>query len=245
MTTTPAPGPPEAAFPGSSSTPGWPHELTPVGTTADTHIRRLQRGYRDDRADAVATLARIRRGAGRPAGTVPDLWGLTGMEHLLETSPPGLIEEAADEALHIAVTLWGLHQQAHRDADMHVRGVGLGAAVRKMMPDDESGEPIRKRFVRAAAAHSTGTLAERLRELVLLLRKEALPLDYGLLADQLYRWQRPGGRSRIHREWGRDFHRAAARRADVAKGPAPRPPRSTTATAPTTSTTSTTDRDIP
>lgn len=171
------------------------------------HIVRLQAGYRNDRPDAVAALARIRRGAGRPANTLPDLWGLTGTERLFGY---GLDEKEitrAENAVHIAVTLWALHQQSRRDANMHVSdGPQFGSAVRKLMPGAEIDEAIRKRFVRAGTATSLDVLSQRLRDLVLLLRQAALPLDYGLLADQLYQWQEPGGQTLVHRAWGRSFH---------------------------------------
>lgn len=182
-----------------------------VGATADARIRTLQYGYREDRPGAVSATARIRRGAGRSAGTIPDLWGMTGMELLDEKTLRSLDLARADEALHIAVTLWALHQQAHRDANMHVPGPGFGAAVHHLFGDAQDNEPIRKRFVRAGNAQNVDALAARLRELVVLMRREAIPLDYGLLAYQLYQWQRPESRNAVRRAWGRDFHIAAAR----------------------------------
>ncbi|MGW7753642.1 type I-E CRISPR-associated protein Cse2/CasB [Streptomyces violaceusniger] len=180
-----------------------------VGTTVAAHIHRLQHGYRQDRPDAVGALARIRRGAGKPAETMPDLWGLTGAEQLYASVADWSETRTrqAEDAIHIAVTLWALHQQSHRAVDMHVTGgPELGSAVRRLMPDGEMDEPIRKRFVRAGAASSVEALAQRLRELVVLLRRETVPLDYGLLADQLFQWQQPNGRTDIHRAWGRSFH---------------------------------------
>jgi CRISPR system Cascade subunit CasB len=211
----------------------------PVAVAADRCIRRLQRGYRDDRPSAVSTLARLRRGAGRPAHAVQDLWGLTGTSELAEALAD-LPEEdrkrfdhgRAEEALHLAVTLWALHQQSHRDTDMHRAGRGLGQAVRVLMIpstakpegaletrrgvdggttkiEPELNEPLRRRFVRVGTASSLDALAQRLREIVLLLRRDGIALDYGLLADQLYRWQHPALAAQVRRDWGRDFHLAA------------------------------------
>ncbi|TDC73915.1 type I-E CRISPR-associated protein Cse2/CasB [Streptomyces hainanensis] len=223
MTTSESPAPPP---------PATVRDL--LRATVDQHVRRLQRGYRNDEATAVATLARLRRGVGRPALTVPDLLGLTGMERLIEgvdelpdDERRRLNPEHAEEALHLAVTLWALHQQSHRDGGMHLHGRGLGAAVRALMRnasgggDTELDEPLRRRFVRVSTAASPDDLARRLREIVLLLRRDSVPLDYGLLAEQLYRWQTPATRADVHRAWGRDFHLAGAR---GAKGPAPAGP---------------------
>jgi CRISPR system Cascade subunit CasB len=193
--------------------------LGPVGGSATRHIAQLQRGYREDRPDAVAALARIRRGAGRSPGEVPDLWGLTGTE-LLYAAAPGWGESTrmvrAENAMHVAVTLWALHQQSHREAGMHqAGGPELGGAVRRLMPDGDIDEPIRKRFVRAATASSLDVLAQRLREIVVLLRVNAVPLDYGVLAEQLFQWQQPGGPAQVHRAWGRSFHSYRPKPADI------------------------------
>jgi CRISPR system Cascade subunit CasB len=131
--------------------------------------------------------------------------------------------DRAEEALNLAVTLWALHQQSQHGQGMHQlpwfskgnheRRQGLGTAVRELMRatsgSTEVDEPLRKRFVRVAGATSLEAFAQRLRDIVLLLRREAIPLDYGLLADQIYRWQSPAGRTDVHREWGRDFHVSA------------------------------------
>lgn len=220
-----------------SQSPAW-QRRGPVGAAADRHIRKLQRGYRADSPVAVGTLARLRRGVGRPALDLADLWGLTGSEELLDPPPNDAPAEEqqfvdldrAELALHVAVTLWALHQQSHREMDMHVARHGLGRAVRELMRQkavsqsdststgkagtasgDEINEPLRKRFVRVSTANSVDALAARLREVVLLLRAGGIPLDYGLLADQLYAWQQPSSRAHVHRAWGRDFHLAAPR----------------------------------
>ncbi|UCM89733.1 type I-E CRISPR-associated protein Cse2/CasB [Streptomyces marincola] len=223
------------------SPPSWRH--SPLRTAAARHIRGLYAGYRDDRPQAVATLARLRRGLGQPLHAQPDLWGLIGFDsyqqELREAPPPSetmywakaATLDRAETALHLTLTLWALHQQSHRETPVHVGGWSLGRSVRHLMrtktagkgadlagtdgtgttsrkADVEIDEPLRKRFVRIAAATSLDVMAQRLRELVLLLRTAGLPLDYGLLADQLLRWQEPDGPAEVHRFWGRDFHLA-------------------------------------
>lgn len=234
-TTEPAPAPAPA--------PERP-SLGPVGTAADLYIRPLQKAYRDDLSYAVAALARLRRGAGKPANAVPDLWGQTGTEQLAAElgrraadEPAHLDFDRAEEALHLAVTLWALHQQSHREHNMHATGHGLGRAVRDLMRAVSPGsaatgsgastvqdldEPIRRRFVRTGNANTLDTLAVRCREITQLLRAHGIPLDYGLLADQLYQWQDVTRRADVRRAWGRDFHLAATRRKPDAD-PAPEP----------------------
>ncbi|MEV5396269.1 type I-E CRISPR-associated protein Cse2/CasB [Streptomyces cellulosae] len=186
-----------------------------VAELAATHIGPWQEGYLNDRPQAVAALARLRRGAGREAGETPDLWNLidTGALHTSEAGTRALGEQElgrAENALHAALTLWAFHQQS-RGTPMHrrhtrERPTGLGAAVRRLMPADGVDEPARKRLVRAGTAPDLVSLTQRLRDIVALLRREDIPLDYALLAGQLYCWQWPDGPAAVRRRWGRSFH---------------------------------------
>ncbi|MFD4415648.1 type I-E CRISPR-associated protein Cse2/CasB [Streptomyces sp. NPDC058476] len=186
-----------------------------VAELAAAHITAWQRGYLGDRAPDVAALARLRRGAGRDPADMPDLWSLvdTGRLHTPAVRARPLSEEElvrAENALYTALTLWALHQQS-RSLPMHsptgrTQPRGLGAAVRRLMPPDGIDESVRKRLVRAGTAPDLTTLAQRLRDLVVLLRRADIPLDYGLLAGQLYAWQWPGAAGDVRREWGRSFH---------------------------------------
>ncbi|CAL9573646.1 type I-E CRISPR-associated protein Cse2/CasB [Streptomyces sp. enrichment culture] len=178
-------------------------------------ITDWQRGYLADRPQAVAALARLRRGAGREAGELPDLWSLIDLGPLHDPQDGvrrlGELElERAENAVHAALTLWAFHQQSRGDG-MHrrhsdERPTGLGAAVRRLMPTDGVDEPVRKRLVRAGTAPDLVTLTRRLRDLVSLLRRDNIPLDYGLLAAQLYTWQWPDGPTAVRGAWGRSFH---------------------------------------
>ncbi|GHG50674.1 type I-E CRISPR-associated protein Cse2/CasB [Streptomyces griseocarneus] len=233
-------------------------ERRPLSLAEEAALRtvaRLQGGYRKDNPAAVAAVARLRREAGREPHVSPTSWGLDDLEALTELRSKQaekdgdtaryLVprarrayeqrEEREDRAVHLAVTLWALHQQSLRDEAMHVRGWSLGQAVRRLAqeknetpatgdePSDDDtrtgGKPgavenvsptIRKRFVRLGTSSDIDTLGRRLREMVLLLRNARIPLDYGLLADQLDRWQHEAHQADVRRAWGRDFHRPYA-----------------------------------
>ncbi|MER7758208.1 type I-E CRISPR-associated protein Cse2/CasB [Streptomyces sp. NPDC097619] len=176
-------------------------------------------------------------------------------------------EEREDVAVHLALTLWALHQQSIRDEGMCLPGWPLGRAVRRLAhgrtgttdlppsavaaeaaapsparveeahevpapseePVEEARRTIRKRFVRVAASTDVEVLAGRLREVVLLLRAARIPLDYGLLADQLVIWQDENRRDEVTRAWGKEFHRTYrpyVRDADGEEEAAPDPERS-------------------
>lgn len=188
-----------------------------VADLAAALIGSWQEGYLKDRSHAVGALARLRRGAGREAGEMPDLWSLIDTDPLHTTAagarPLGEQElVCAENALHAALTLWAFHQQS-RGVPMHRRHTrerpgGLGAAVRRLMPADGTDAPVRKRLVRAGTAPDLTTLTQRLRDIAALLRSATtpIPLDYALLAGQLYRWQWPDGPADVRRQWGRSFH---------------------------------------
>ncbi|MFJ2060635.1 type I-E CRISPR-associated protein Cse2/CasB [Streptomyces sp. NPDC087908] len=232
-----------------------------VAQVAHQKIGGWQHGYLNDEAKAVAALARLRRGAGRPAGQVPDLWDLIDTQLLHDVRREGRpLSEGelgrAEDALHVAVTLWALHQQS-RGTGMHQlhqreRPRGLGAAVHRLMPANDIDDSLRKRLVRAGNSPDLPSLAQRLRDLVTLLRREEVRLDYGLLAGQLYQWQWPGGADRVRAAWGRSFHawQDTARRIPPQGHPAADTPGQEPAghtapgpLGPTTGSTSSTDKD--
>ncbi|MFJ8754538.1 type I-E CRISPR-associated protein Cse2/CasB [Streptomyces sp. NPDC102441] len=195
-----------------------PEPLTPrkrVVELAARQLAGLQRGYLADQSREVAALARLRRGAGRKAGQLPDLWSLIdiGPLHVTPEGARPLSESdlvRAEDALHVTLTLWALHQQS-RPTGMHQPDrqnsrQGLGTGVRRMMKPGEINDSLHKRLVRAGTAPDLATLAQRLRDIVVLLRRDGIPLDYALLAGQLYTWERPGGADTVRREWGNSFH---------------------------------------
>ncbi|MBB1255661.1 type I-E CRISPR-associated protein Cse2/CasB [Streptomyces alkaliterrae] len=193
----------------SRTTPApWRREPGLVGRTVEAFLSPLQDAYLRDTPSAVARLAQLRRGAGKAPEEVPELYGLTGTEGLYAQGPfaDEKTEQRATVAVHTAVTLYALHQQSQRSRRMHRTGYELGAAVRMLMPSGEIDEPLRRRFVRVGTATSEAIRADRLRELVLLLRRQEVPLDYAFLADQLAQVQVPQLAPRVRQQWGRGFH---------------------------------------
>ncbi|GAA3490832.1 type I-E CRISPR-associated protein Cse2/CasB [Streptomyces cremeus] len=221
--------------------------LKAPGRAVDRCIGRLQAPYRQHASSAVAALARLRRGVGKAAHEAPESWGNDGLEELsairAELDSAGAEndasakfysaderrwsvrrEQAEERAVFLAITLWALHQQSIRDANMHGHDWGLGRSVRYLAQgrpaatsaevtavadegrEEELNEALRKRFVRIGTSTSFEMLGVRLREVVVLLRGARIPLDYARLADQLSDWQDPPRQAEIRRAWGRDFH---------------------------------------
>lgn len=203
-----------------------PADTQPAGRRARRHDRlgahvagvvaRLQSRALRDRADptAVGVLARLRRGVGRSPG-----FDYTLEEYL--AVPPDLIryappESPADEehAAHDAVTLYALHQQSQR-RPMYLRGNGLGVAVSRLVDASSGPEGVRRRFAALGTATTYTETIHHLRGLTMMLREQEIPVDYGLLADDLLTLRRPDGQRTVQAIWGREFYRARpARRPD-------------------------------
>lgn len=149
-------------------------------------------------------LAALRRGIGREAGTVSELWPY------YETVNPdrlGQRGEVSDRlaAEHIALSLYGLHQQSQVQP-MHMPGRGLGAAVRRLRSSGAfSADAIDRRFNAAATSSTQHELTLHLRSLVTLLRGQAVALDYTRLLGDIARWSWDDGRSSTRRRWGSDY----------------------------------------
>ncbi|CCH29291.1 type I-E CRISPR-associated protein Cse2/CasB [Actinosynnema sp. NPDC047251] len=197
-TTTPAKG---------SAQPRWA-DLGPVGDVVHSRVQQLQEGVLTNRSAAVAGLARLRRGVGKPAGTVHEVLQYTVSDRF---AGPDAGDEptAGEKAAHVALTLFALHQQSQRTR-MHQRGFGLGRSMRLLHPKEFEADvpPVLRRFQALGTSESPEELVHHLRGVVQLLRANGIPLDYGALADDLVQWQRRGGASRVRLRWGRDFYRA-------------------------------------
>ncbi|MER5981522.1 type I-E CRISPR-associated protein Cse2/CasB [Streptomyces sp. NPDC001787] len=150
-------------------------------------------------------LAVLRRGLGRPAGTVLEMFPYYTCP--VDDFAARLGEVSAQqEAEHIALALYGLHQQS-QDRPMHRDGVGLGRAVLELRRHDRtSDEAVDSRFQQAFSATSTSALQLRLRGLVTQLKDIKQPLDYNRLASDVHDWHRPESRSRVRRRWGLDYY---------------------------------------
>ncbi|MBW5424305.1 type I-E CRISPR-associated protein Cse2/CasB [Streptomyces sp. BG9H] len=250
--------------PRQSSGGGLPRpSLQAPGRATDRCIGRLQALYRQDNSSAVAALARLRRGVGKAVHEAPESWGNDGLEELSairaerDSVPVAEPEDgvsakyystdqrrwseqrelAEEKAVFLTITLWALHQQSIRDANMHAHDWGLGRSVRHLAQGrlgteashitlsdaeltEKLNEPLRKRFVRIGTSTSLEMLGTRLRTVVLLLRGARIPLDYARLADQLTAWQDIARQAEVRRTWGRDFHLSSRRSSRSEPGPA-------------------------
>lgn len=154
-----------------------------------------------------AELSQLRRGVGREPGSAPGMWPFyTRLTGAGEVTP-------ALHAEHVALTLFGMHQQS-ADRLMHRRGTSVGAAALELRRTGRySEDAVDRRMAASASASTLGSLAVHLRGLVQQLSVVRLTLDYDRLLDDLVRWQNPSGAGTVRRRWGGDFYAAAPRTA--------------------------------
>ena len=179
-------------------------------TRAGTAVERAIPGLTGESATAVGLRARLRRGVGRAAGSVPDLWEVTYWSK--DVSRPDL-PTYEEQAVHDAVCLFAMHQQGHgASSPMHRPGVTLGTAVQRLarvggLTEDEKlvSSPVYRRFTALGTASTMSELLTHLRGLVAQMRSEGIALDYALLADDLSLWNSAERRDGIVRTWGRHF----------------------------------------
>lgn len=149
-------------------------------------------------------LAALRRGIGREAGSVPELWRFYRTVNRDDLGARGLVSERF-AAEHVALSLYGLHQQSQAKP-MHKAGQSLGTAMRHLRNSGAfSADAVDRRFNAAATATTPQELALHLRSLITLLRGQQIPVDYTALIDDLARWSWDDSRSRTRRHWGNDY----------------------------------------
>ena len=162
-------------------------------------------------ASAMAARAQLRHGVGREVGAIPSIWMYT----------LGAVDTAwnckGEKAVHTALTLWARHQGSNA-APMHMVDAketprSFGSAVRALAEKGRGDKrpeetPVYRRLSSVVAAQTFGALSHHLRGIVDLLEAAEIPMDYGLLAADLFEWQIPRRRSAVTRRWGRQFARA-------------------------------------
>ncbi|MET9292825.1 type I-E CRISPR-associated protein Cse2/CasB [Streptomyces sp. NPDC003077] len=140
-------------------------------------------------------LAALRSGLGLGAYEAPALWPFY-------TSPADGKVTPELEAEHVALSLYGLHQQSQRQP-MHQQGISLGAALRVLRHSGRfREEAVDRRVAAAVNATSVPALAYRLRGLITQLRGIQQPLDYDRLLSDIKGWHHAESRRRVRRAWG-------------------------------------------
>ena len=151
---------------------------------------------------ARAQVAALRKGASRSPGELPEIWELTRVE-----VPDGAGDAPTWEeiAVHTAMTLYAVHQQS-RTEPMFRPSVGLGSAAHDLVGRDEENPSARARFNALVTSTTVAELRHHLRGFVSLLRARGFALDHAMLADDVLRFQQPGGAKQVRLTWARQYY---------------------------------------
>jgi len=201
--------PADAVPPGVSQRPYRPRLEDNAGRLVDQRIggtkrqEGLQARYRRNEARARGELAALRKGANRPPGELPEIWALTSV-HVPDYAGDAPTWE--ETAVHTAMTLYAVHQQSRTDP-MFVPGRGLGHAARSLIgPPEDENPSARARFNALVTSTTVAELRHHLRSFVSLLRARGIALDHAMLADDVLRFQQPGGAKKVRLAWARQYY---------------------------------------
>lgn len=163
-------------------------------------------------------LAVLRRGVGKAPGEYPEIFGI-----LFDEFPESLMSRYKDPspaewAVSSALCLFALHQQGMdlHEQPMNQEDIPFGKAVRMLASGEDELERVRRRFNQVLEAPDIRSCTYYLRNLIQMLRAEKIPMNYPQLAQDLYWFQIPAGRSmrgqtspqdRVRLRWGQDFYR--------------------------------------
>ena len=176
-----------------------------VGRLVDWRIggpRGLQARYLQNESRARGEMAALRKGASRDSGELPEIWELTSVEIPEYASDAPTREEIA---VHTAMTLYAVHQQS-RTEPMFRPGIGLGSAAHDLVGRDEENPSARARFNALVTSTTVAELRHHLRGFVSLLRARGFALDHAMLADDVLRFQQPGGAKKVRLAWARQYY---------------------------------------
>lgn len=169
--------------------------MTPERTEFRRFVEMLRQLAHPDQPDRAA-LATLRRGLGKPPGTVVELY-----QYVVPYLPPETNERQA-WPFFVVAPLFGLHP-IDWPADSTDGWRNFGASVGWLVRDTpERSNGIAARFRRLLVAERE-ELPEQLRHLVTLLAPRRIPVAWEQLLRDLDRWDHP--ERLVQREWARAF----------------------------------------
>ncbi|MEV0294845.1 type I-E CRISPR-associated protein Cse2/CasB [Nocardia sp. NPDC050710] len=208
----------------TSTQPTYTDKVDALEDYVHRSISARQAAYGRRESDALAAMAKLRRGIGTPPGRLPELWALTlgDMPDVLRDPSSSSVDERAgastawERAIHDALTLHALHQQS-RTQPMHRRDrSSLGRAVRRLGASAGAEDAVRSRFHVIGTAQDHDARLTHLRGLIGQLRAFEIPLDYARLAVDLHKLDTGRYADQVLLSWGRDYHRNPASTTDSA-----------------------------
>lgn len=185
------------------------HYFSELGWTVIQRIESLQQGYLNDSPQARADLAELRKASQDLYVFPPSVWHLVDSPETDRNTYSDLLT-AKEQAIRGALWLYARHQRG-RTTPMHQRGVNLGEAVSRLawLEGMDNEKAVRRHFDAAVMSTTFSGFFNHLKGLIGQLgsTRAAIAIDYGLLAQDLYRFAIPGGRQKVTLSWARGYAR--------------------------------------
>ena len=170
------------------------HYFSELGWTVIQRIESLQQGYLNDSPQARADLAELRKASQDLYVFPPSVWHLVDSPETDRNTSSDLLT-AKEQAIRGALWLYARHQRG-RTTPMHQRGVNLGEAVSRLawLEGMDNEKAVRRHFDAAVMSTTFPVFSTILKGLIGQLgsTRAAIAIDYGLLAQDLYRFAIPG-----------------------------------------------------
>lgn len=180
-----------------------------LGWVVLKRVESLQQGCLNDSPQARAELAELRKASQDLYVFPPSVWHLVDLPEASNNSSSDLLT-AKEQAIRGALWLYARHQRG-RTTPMHQRGVNLGEAVSRLarLEGMDNEKAVRRHFDATVMSTTFSGFFNHLKGLIGQLgsTRAAIAIDYGLLAQDLYRFAIPGGRQKVTLSWARGYAR--------------------------------------
>ncbi|MDU3274731.1 type I-E CRISPR-associated protein Cse2/CasB [Varibaculum cambriense] len=180
-----------------------------LGWVVLKRVESLQQGYLNDSPQARADLAELRKASQDLYIFPPSVWHLVDSPESDKNTSSDLLT-AKEQAIRGALWIYARHQRG-RTTPMHQRGVNLGEAVSRLawLEGMDNEKAVRRHFDAAVMSTTFSGFFNHLKGLIGQLgsTRAAIAIDYGLLAQDLYRFAIPGGRQKVTLSWARGYAR--------------------------------------
>lgn len=185
------------------------HYYSELGWTVIRRIESLQQGYFNDSPQARADLAELRKASQDLYIFPPSVWHLVDCPEVGGNLSSDLLT-AKERAVRGALWLYSRHQRG-RTSPMHQRGINLGEAVSRLawLEGMDNEKAVRRHFDAMVMSTTFSGFFNHLKGLIGQLgsARAAIAIDYGLLAQDLYRFAIPGGKQKVTLSWARGYAR--------------------------------------
>ena len=150
--------------------------------------------YLETLTEDRAALAALRRGLGRPPGTVPEMYPYV-VRFLPKKAYPNSWTE---QSYYLIAALYALHPES---ADKGNLGTHF---ARKLDPNPDLNAAVERRFTALLTAHPDD-LADYLRQAISFLKSKDVEINWHQLMWDVRDWGNPDRQNWVQKRWAREF----------------------------------------